>query len=466
MIDLYSLNYALRIVMSCLCLVGMLVSALGTIFTAQSKNRNLLCVLYECSTVYFFFTSTFLCSLVTNEINNELYISNMDFLRYFIIPGVCLAFVKGIKFKSAKAFAACAMLLINLPFFDKVTPHFYSAVFVASNCIFFVASLDKLIFLRKELLSNISSLSIKEALDIIPDGLLFADKKGRILLENNKITSILYHCGINPLLNAKIIYDKLKSTKTSEYCTCVDMEKALLLRFLNGGAYLVTFTPLKYKNRRYWQLFASDITEEDILTKELGDYTLHLMETQKDIVNALKTIEETQRLKELLRLKSNIHDIIGERLSIIHRFLEDMPEKYASGKKLKELFDNLENELHMAFSAAPLKTFEDTKNLFEIIGVKINLEGRLPQDENTKSIIIQIIREASTNAVRHGNAKNINVKTYCDSRFHISIENDGKVPEKDICEGNGIKGIREKLAKIKGELHYETKPQFCLYIIL
>ena len=53
-----------------------------------------------------------------------------------------------------------------------------------------------------------------------------------------------------------------------------------------------------------------------------------------------------------------------------------------------------------------------------------------------KSILLQVIREASTNAIRHGNAKKIEVNAADNlESFCMTITNDGSIPNKSIVEG-------------------------------
>lgn len=126
---------------------------------------------------------------------------------------------------------------------------------------------------------------------------------------------------------------------------------------------------------------------------------------------------------------------------------------------------NLDEELNTAFKANASENLEKIQKLFSIIGVSIRLSGKLPDDTTTKNILFEIIREASTNAVKHGNAKEINIQTYTeDKTFFMIISNDGKAITNPVIEGNGLKGMKEKIEKIGGKIHYEITPKFCLHI--
>lgn len=465
MIELYSLTSSARVIMAMLCFAAMLAQTLVVIFSAQRKTNDHVRLLYETSLVLYFFASAFICGQVQGVIGDWVYIYSVDYFRYVAALSAVFAVILFIKRPGFRIGAAIPLLLITLPIFDVWLSNAYPVIFMVVNLMFFAASLEKLVLSWRAIRYGLSALSVKEALDLIPDGLLFANKKGRIILKNNTIESILGLCRINPLLSVHRIYAEMEAIGTAEYCKCVKVGDSLLLRLLNSGTYLVTLLPMQYKGRGYFQLFAADITEEDILTKELDDYALQLSDTQSAIMQALDNIEEIERTKEMLRLKSNIHDIIGQRLSIVHRFIEDMEENHVSADKLKELFCNLENDLHIAFDAVPSVTFDEIQKLFSIVGVSVDMKGDLPSDSQPRNILLQIIREAATNAVRHGNARHIAVTAeWSDGVFNMSISNDGTTPDKEIVPGNGLKGMREKLSKLGGELSYTASAAFCLQI--
>lgn len=130
---------------------------------------------------------------------------------------------------------------------------------------------------------------------------------------------------------------------------------------------------------------------------------------------------------------------------------------------------NLDEELNTAFKANASENLEKIQKLFSIIGVSIRLSGKLPDDTTTKNILFEIIREASTNAVKHGNAKEINIQTYTeDKTFFMIISNDEKPITVPIKEGNGRKRTErneEKDRKI-GEKFTTKSPRnsVCTYL--
>jgi signal transduction histidine kinase len=102
------------------------------------------------------------------------------------------------------------------------------------------------------------------------------------------------------------------------------------------------------------------------------------------------------------------------------------------------------------------------KQVFEAIGVNILFEGELPADEARGEAAANIIREAVTNAARHGFATEVTVEMNEMNGFHIRISDNGRPPAKPITEGGGLSGIRERVKPFGGSVHVSYSPQFIL----
>ena len=69
-----------------------------------------------------------------------------------------------------------------------------------------------------------------------------------------------------------------------------------------------------------------------------------------------------------------------------------------------------------------------------------------------------VLREAVTNIVRHAGARHCSIKLHCQGRMAmLTIEDDGRGGR--IREGNGIRGMRERLAMLDGSLDIESGPE-------
>lgn len=66
--------------------------------------------------------------------------------------------------------------------------------------------------------------------------------------------------------------------------------------------------------------------------------------------------------------------------------------------------------------------------------------------------VLRLVQEALTNAARHADAGRVQVRIgHADGQLRIDIEDDGRAVAA-IREGNGIAGMRERLAALRGRL--------------
>ena len=169
-----------------------------------------------------------------------------------------------------------------------------------------------------------------------------------------------------------------------------------------------------------------------------------------DLNEQLSKIDELQKEKELIDVKGYIHDSLAQKLSILHMTL--LMDKSTDLTNLKEML----SELDVSSDINKIDELTYLKDLLSSIGVSLNIDGDLPTDDKVKKLFLRAIKECSTNAIRHGNAKNINVAL---SDKYISISNDGVITT-DINFGNGLSGIKIEAEQLGYSLIVTTDDKF------
>ena len=294
-------------------------------------------------------------------------------------------------------------------------------------------------YIKKEKLNN---LSIKNIVDSSNIGIL-------VLRDNKKV---LINSAMNKILeriNIKDNYIKNINKKNIE-----KIGEDYILK-VDENFYLFNIN----KN----EITVFDVTEEYNLQSELNKQNEKIIQNNKELIESIENIEKYEKEKNLLELKNKYHDLLGQNLSILQQYLnrpniakDNLEEiKYM----IKEMFIDIKE----------IKNSKDKlKELIEIhnkSGTKILLEGKLPQNEEKAIAFFEIIREAVTNAVKHANSTEVYIKIKDDTE-HIKmiIRNNGKKPEAEIVENEGIKGMRRKTAQIGGNIEIITKPEFLINI--
>lgn len=69
-----------------------------------------------------------------------------------------------------------------------------------------------------------------------------------------------------------------------------------------------------------------------------------------------------------------------------------------------------------------------------------------------EAVAYRVVQEAVTNAVRHSGAAHLTVRLgpVAGGLLQVAVDDDGKGPAGGVVEGNGLRGMRERLAGVDG----------------
>ena len=289
---------------------------------------------------------------------------------------------------------------------------------------------------------TITDFSIKKVIDECEFGILVLKGK-RAKLINNKMYEILDKLNIKKDYITNIIKQSIDQLDKNY---CVKVEDKYYVFVINNNE-IITF----------------DITEEYKLHQKLNGQNKKLKENNKKIVLSIDNIEELEKEKNLLKLKNKYHDILGQNLSILQQYLN-------KENITQENFEEIKFMIQKMF--IDIEDTDDTnanlENLIKIHkknGTDIIIDGKLPQNKETAKVFFEIIREATTNAIRHAGSSKVfvNIKETLEETYMI-ITNDGRKPNEFITENQGIKDMRRKVKKLGGMFYISTVPEFSVNI--
>ena len=87
-------------------------------------------------------------------------------------------------------------------------------------------------------------------------------------------------------------------------------------------------------------------------------------------------------------------------------------------------------------------------------------------EKTDEDIIFRIIQESITNALRHGHATEVKINMHYDKNFlHLKIKDNG-IGCDDVHFGFGITQMKERLAMINGEVHFDGHQGFLTEVTL
>lgn len=321
-----------------------------------------------------------------------------------------------------------------------VENHKYNIYYFISALILIIIILGLFIYdigINKD---KITIFSVKNAIDLSTDGIMFIHKD-KIVLSNIVMDDILKRLKIN---NNFIEEIKKKSIKSINNLYIIKIDNKIWGININEN-----------------KIKASDITKEYKLQEELSERNREIEKNNKIILKTIKKVDEIEKEKNILKIKNNFHDILGHRLSLLKQYL-NMDK--VNNKDIKFLIDSLFED---TTSNNYEKNLTELVDMYKLLGINIIVTGSLNFDIKIARVFFEIIREGITNAIIHANSKNIKIIINdSKNKKELIITNDGKRTNKIIHENEGIKGMRRKLKEINGILIIDNTKIFTLKVIV
>lgn len=313
---------------------------------------------------------------------------------------------------------------------------------------------------------SLSRDSIKQALDMLPSGICYFTSSGSVKLCNRQMGSLFRTLSQSDLQNLAELRDALSDCDACSGVIRLSQERQTYL-FPDGRAWRYRQTEVKASDgATYTEAIFSDITELYNKNLELKAQIKRL----KVIALELKWLSDNAliltREKEVLSAKTKLHDDMGAGLIAIRRVLNNSRTEEAANAI--DLFRRAVSAIKYD-NAYPMGRSELDRFLqdAEAIGIKVNLTGELPEQEEIRHVMILAMRECLTNSVRHAGAAAIyiTVEKKGDS-ISMKITNDGKPPETEVVPKGGLHNLYRHIMDCGGTMEIQSKPRFVLTVVL
>ena len=215
------------------------------------------------------------------------------------------------------------------------------------------------------------------------------------------------------------------------------------------------------------RLVAVDVTGEEALNRELEEANGLLRMANDELRESLAHVQSVAQDEAIVRMKARVHDTIGQRLSILHRFLEaENPTPEALGE-VKRLAGSIVDDLSEPETPDRASQLDSIVGAFALIGIEVCVKGSLPEDDDAASVFVNIVREAATNAAKHAQAKHVDVNI---SRIGnvtlLRVVNDGMPAPANLRMGCGIPGMRRAAEAIGGTFDVSSNDPFTIEVHL
>jgi signal transduction histidine kinase len=215
-----------------------------------------------------------------------------------------------------------------------------------------------------------------------------------------------------------------------------------------------------------FQSFAAMIA---LYARRAEDAREQLSRVNADLLATRALLADSARDAERLRVARELHDVAGHKLTAMTlnlRALAADPD-YAKRSEIA-IAQRLSTEL-LGDLRNVVQALRDTRGLDLDVALRA-LAAPLPRPRLELSIaddvhltdpaiaetILRLVQEALTNSARHADADRVQVTIVREGkRLRVGVEDDGRL-RGPLCEGNGLAGMRERVAAAGGTLALQT----------
>ena len=310
--------------------------------------------------------------------------------------------------------------------------------------------------------------SVKEGFDNLPSAICFAGHSGTILLCNRQMHRL---CHILMGMDLQHISELRRALDRPQPAVEVVDRAARIYRFPDRSLWKFAETPITDEDgNHYTQVQAIDVTELHEKKAELERDNQALTEANQRAKKLYAELDQIVREKETLAMKMRVHDDMGQCLLATRNLLlsqdASLEDYRAGGRRWAETLRRItaaEGDARRDGADALPELMASAAE----IGVRVLVQGELPEGEENARLMVAAMRECATNTVRHAGGSEMTVRLTRTQKADIAvITNNGKPPEGEVTEGGGLSGLRRSVENRHGTMTVRGEPAFRLSIVL
>ena len=334
-------------------------------------------------------------------------------------------------------------------------------------------------FLYKKSRDMITTRSIKESIDLLPDGVCFSTDRGMPILMNSRMRQLCTEFTGEGLMDTEKFWRDLRNGNVRKGIRPLKQREAAFID-TNGQVWDFRRSRLSYGGEKVTEISAVNITTQYHLHKELVARYERLNDVNSRLHHFSEEVEKVTREKEILAAKIKLHDEIGRSLLILRSYLTETseksaqtetPEKSAQTEKrdrsrLLPLWQYIVTSMQ---EGTILKEREDSLLLLKKeaadFNVDIFLEGLLPANPSVRNVIFAAVRECAGNTAKHARGDRLFITIHdTEENTEVFITNNGNAPSGSIHETGGLKNLRKMVEERGGSMQIKSSPVFVLHL--
>ena len=324
----------------------------------------------------------------------------------------------------------------------------------------------EIVRLRRLKRQELSRDSVKQAMDLLPSGICYFTPSGSVKLCNMQMHILFRTLSQSDLQTLTELQDALAHCDAGSGVIRLSHERQTYL-FPDGKAWRYRQNVVTDEDGAvYTETIFSDMTELYHKKLELKEQIKQLNAISRELKLLSDNALILTREKEVLSAKTKLHDYMGAGLIAMRQILRHNQTEEAANaiELLRQAVSAIKNDNTYPQGRSELDGFMHDA---EAIGIKVNLSGELPEQEELRCVMILAMRECLTNSVRHAGATALHVAVEKNGdSFSMKITNDGKAPETEVVPKGGLHNLYRHIADCGGTMEIQWKPVFVLTVVL
>ncbi|MCR5302568.1 MAG: hypothetical protein K6E49_09050 [Lachnospiraceae bacterium] len=310
--------------------------------------------------------------------------------------------------------------------------------------------------------ANISSMSVKEAFDRLPAGLAYYTPSGVPVLVNETMQQLSRDISGETVTDANAFWEKIKAYGGEG---AIKDDNSAIVNIGDNGIYNVMRRQVSINGTDMYELTASEIGTEFKLTRELEAKREKARVLNSRLKALMGTIEYVSMNRELLKLKTALHDNIGQSILIAKRYLHS-PGSVDRKRMLEFWQDNVDHLTNDEPEEWELPYYVISQEA-DRLGINLSIIGELPKDRRLIPIVDAAVSAQVGNTLKHTNGTTVTIAVSDKANeYLIVLTDDGEAAGIEAEPLGGLANLRREVENAGGKMEIEQSPDFALRITL
>ena len=354
------------------------------------------------------------------------------------------------------------LVIVNYIFFQLCLDEKYKMTFWAvAVYILIMITFDIVIIRRGNRYrhNNFTIISVKQGLDAMEEGICFYTENGLPQFVNKAMNHMSIALTGGTINDASLFWRRLRRREVQSSCSIISNTEDMVIA--KAGDRVCAFSNRSMDvGGELKEMIMVDISSEYRTFEELSARTESLELRQERLKEYNRDVTRATIEKELLNAKVHIHDELGEILLAAKRYVKTGD---VDRQTIKELWIRNLRLLTVEKKSEKQDEYSEIYKAASDIGMKIVIDGTLPEEKTAKTLTASALHECLTNTYRHAGGDTVFVRSEeSGGKLMLTFTNNGNPPAGPVEEHGGLKSLR-KIAEDAGyKMSIETKDGFVL----